>query len=187
MLWTHCSYFSALINQFLLDQVLEHFPLQYLCCWMNNQLSELGKKCISATDATPPQCISVSLNESSETHSPSRHFSMIFRFFESNSGKIGWAPSPVNGTARRSLDWISPQMSARLLPLCIIPSLHRLTIQGFDAFHPGHGLSDGKHSPSCPDRLNLRLYIYGNVWMSNLCSISSSAFHLSIYFSIQNW
>ena len=46
MLCSHCSYFSALINQFLLDQVLEHFPLQYLCCWMNNQLSE---KCIPAT------------------------------------------------------------------------------------------------------------------------------------------
>ena len=60
MLWSHCSYFSALINQFLLDQVLEHFPLQYLCCWMNNQLSELGEKCISATAAPVPQCIIVS-------------------------------------------------------------------------------------------------------------------------------
>ena len=43
----HCSYFSALINQFLLDQVLEYFPLLYLCCWMNNQLSEPCKKCIA--------------------------------------------------------------------------------------------------------------------------------------------
>ena len=62
VLWSHCSYFSALIHQFLLDQVLEHFPLQYLCCWMNNQLSELGEKCISATAAPVPQCIIVSFN-----------------------------------------------------------------------------------------------------------------------------
>lgn len=107
MLWSHCSYFSALINQFLLDQVLEHFPLQYLCCWMNNQLSELGEKCISATAATVPQCIIVSLNgPRTEAHSPSRQFSLIFIFWENSCLNSGERKGDSKSLSTDQLGWV---------------------------------------------------------------------------------
>ena len=59
----------------------------------------------------------------SKTYSASRHVTMIFIFIfceegSLNSGEIGgWAPVPVNCSARRRVDWISPQMSAWLTPL----------------------------------------------------------------------
>ena len=132
MLCSHCSYFSALINQFLLDQVLEHFPLQYLCCWMNNQLSE---KCIPATalllSARVHHCVIVwaYINPFS--------FQTLFSWFSLILGRrlLEIGRVPVNCSAWPRVDWISPQMFARLPPLCIIPSLQRLTIQSFDAFH----------------------------------------------------
>ena len=138
MLWSHCSYFSALINQFLLDQVLEHFPLQYLCCWMNNQLSE---KCIPATALL----LSVRVHHCVIVWAFINPFSFQTLFLDfpclweedccCNSREVGRAQDPVNCSAWPRVDRISPQMFARLPPLCIIPSLQRLTIQSFDAFH----------------------------------------------------
>ena len=70
----------------------------------------------------------------SETHSASRHFTMIFcEDVCLNSGEI----DPVNCSARRRVDWISTQMSAWLTPLSASFRLYRDS-QYTALMHPGH-------------------------------------------------
>ena len=127
-----------------------------------------------------------------ETHSPSRHFSLIFIFWEEiclklvERERVGLNPCQLLSLAEC---WLNLSSDVRLTHSSLHHSIFTETHNTQLWCIPSCPQSvwwcrPGKHSPSWPDRLNLRLYIYGNVWMSNLCSISSSAFHLSIYFSI---
>ena len=152
MLWSHCSYFSALINQFLLDQVLEHFPLQYLCCWMNNQLSE---KCIPATalllSARVHHCVIVwaFINPFSSQTLFLDFPGLWEEYCCCNSRERGGAGLRPCQPLNLAEGWLNLSSDVRSSPSSLHHSIFTETYNTelWCIPSPVHSLSDGKHSP----------------------------------------